>query len=467
MTNIPAGTNPLKGKLPDTAKEIEELREKVRELEATLEAIHSGEVDAIIVAKGDEQQIYTLEGADHPYQVLVENIQEGVLTLSRGGMILYNNSRFAEMVKLPMNKLPGTSLFDYICPEYCREIKDAIREISDRTYRGQISIRQGSSSIPIQISLIAITDNGNTTISALITDRSFDEQQILFQAKMLDAVGDAVVALDTDQKIIYWNDAAAKTYGWKQNEVLGRNFAEVTELKDSNKEMLTIGKFLENGETWSGEYNVRHRDGHWFPIFANSSPVFDDNNNLIAVINASHDISERKLVEETLQSAYRLTSSILDSINGSFIALDKNWQFTYINQRAAVRDISPGEIIGKSIWEVFPEIIGTPLEKLYREVMASRKSRTYENQSTVIHGKTFELHIYPIGDGGLAIFGQDITERKYAEAALHEMQMRTNAILEGITDTFYTLDNQWRFVTVNPAAEKAPFGGLHLNCSAR
>ena len=66
--------------------------------------------------------------------------------------------------------------------------------------------------------------------------------------------------------------------------------------------------------------------------------------------------------------------------------------------------------------------------------------------------------MYPIEDSGLAIFGQDITERKEAEVALVEAHLRTTAILEGIADTFYSLDSQWRFVTVNPAAEKAPFG---------
>ena len=52
----------------------------------------------------------------------------------------------------------------------------------------------------------------------------------------------------------------------------------------------------------------------------------------------------------------------------------------------------------------------------------------------------------------------DITESKRAEAALHEVQERTSAILEGIADTFYSLDKEWRFTLVNPAAEKAPFG---------
>ena len=170
------------------------------------------------------------------------------------------------------------------------------------------------------------------------------------------------------------------------------------------------------------------------------------------------DITERTSAEEKYRQAYELTSTILDSINGSFIALDKNWRFTYINQRAAIPAISPEDLIGKSIWETFPEIIGTPLESLYREVMANRKPKVYENKSSVAKGRYFELHVYPIGNCGLAIFGQDITERKDAEMALRGAQQRTITILDGIADTFYSLDSQWRFVTVNPAAEKAPFG---------
>ena len=60
------------------------------------------------------------------------------------------------------------------------------------------------------------------------------------------------------------------------------------------------------------------------------------------------------------------------------------------------------------------------------------------------------------GEGTLVV-AHDVTERKRAEKALNDAHARTAAILESVADTFYSLDNQWRFITVNPAAEKAPF----------
>ena len=69
-TEIPGGKD-TKRKASDPEEEVLALREKIRELEETLDAIRSGEVDAIIVGKDDSRQIYTLEGADLPYRALV------------------------------------------------------------------------------------------------------------------------------------------------------------------------------------------------------------------------------------------------------------------------------------------------------------------------------------------------------------------------------------------------------------
>ena len=88
----------------------------------------------------------------------------------------------------------------------------------------------------------------DTKISVVVTDRRKDEERIQLQARMLDAVGDAVIAVDTDHKIIYWNEAATRTYGWKPEEVIGHNTVEVTVPEISKEDAQKILAQLDKGE---------------------------------------------------------------------------------------------------------------------------------------------------------------------------------------------------------------------------
>src|ERR1700753_1542641 len=91
----------------------EELVSRLREAEETLEAIRTGEVDAVVVAGPAGQQVYTLENADRPYRVLVEQMQEGAVTFSHDGTILYCNERFATLVGGVHDGIIGLSLLGF------------------------------------------------------------------------------------------------------------------------------------------------------------------------------------------------------------------------------------------------------------------------------------------------------------------------------------------------------------------
>ncbi|HWQ67839.1 MAG TPA: PAS domain S-box protein [Methanospirillum sp.] len=349
VTNTPI-EHTLKQRNAELTGEIEELREKIRELQDTLDAIRSGEVDAIIIAHGENQKIYTLEGSDHPYRALVENIHEGALTLSRTGTILYTNTRFAEMVKTPPERIPGTSILDYVCPEHKTEMDEAISGILVRSCRTRIRIRQEvRGSLPALISMNPLSLEENTKISVVVTDRKEDEERIILQARMLDAVGDAVIAADTSNTIIYWNDAATKTYGWTAEEALGRKFGEVVTPVLSQNDAQEIAERLSMGEMWSGEYVIRHRDGHEFPIYANDAPVFNDDGDLIAIIGASHDITEQKRAEidlirknEDLISAYEEISSTQEKLRQNLDTLES--REIQLNEALAEKEVLLSEI---------------------------------------------------------------------------------------------------------------------------
>ena len=94
--------------------ELQSLRERLAEAEEILRAIRAGEIDALIVNREDAPAIYTLQSADSPYRLLVEQMREGALTLSGDGIILYCNPTFAQMVGIASDRLRGSLLTDLI-----------------------------------------------------------------------------------------------------------------------------------------------------------------------------------------------------------------------------------------------------------------------------------------------------------------------------------------------------------------
>lgn len=92
--------------------ENEELRARLAETEATLEAIRNGEVDAIVVSGDEGEKIFTLASAETPYRIIIEEMEEGAVTLSEDGLILFCNRKFAEMAGSSTDQIIGMNLND-------------------------------------------------------------------------------------------------------------------------------------------------------------------------------------------------------------------------------------------------------------------------------------------------------------------------------------------------------------------
>ncbi len=188
----------------------------------------------------------------------------------------------------------------------------------------------------------ALSPGEDTKISVVVTDRRKDDAQLRLQSLMLNAVGDAVIATDTDEKIIYWNAAATKIYGWKPDEILGHAFADVATPEIPKEEARWIAARFMKGEAWAGEYFIRHRDGHVFPIYTHDAPVFDDDGKLIAIIRASHDISEQKRVENELRKSEERFRLALRNAPVSVAIQDKDLVFQWAYNPHTLRLESSG-----------------------------------------------------------------------------------------------------------------------------
>ncbi len=134
------------------------LREKLREAEETLDAIRNGDVDAVVVAGADNvPRVYTLETADQTYRLLVEEMQEGALTLTRSGDILYCNRRFAELIETQPERVIGRSLARFIAAGDWQDVLDLIASGS----KGELGIKTDRGrTIPTYVSFSALRSNG-------------------------------------------------------------------------------------------------------------------------------------------------------------------------------------------------------------------------------------------------------------------------------------------------------------------
>src|ERR1051325_9032294 len=100
-----------KNSRPET---VEQLRARLEELEGALNAIRSGEVDALLVEGPRGTQVYSLKGAEQPYRAFIERMAEGAVTVDAQGMIMYCNRRFAEMLEVPLEKIIAQNLLDFV-----------------------------------------------------------------------------------------------------------------------------------------------------------------------------------------------------------------------------------------------------------------------------------------------------------------------------------------------------------------
>jgi PAS domain S-box-containing protein len=142
-----------------------------------------------------------------------------------------------------------------------------------------------------------------------------------FRAQLLDAVAQAIIATDVSGRIVYWNAAAEALYGWRADEVLGRQVLDVTVAEPSRVDGAEIMTRLQRGETWSGEFLVRRRDGTTFSALVTDSPVFDAAGHVTGIVGISVDLTERDalLIAErraraAAEAAVRTRDRVLTSV---------------------------------------------------------------------------------------------------------------------------------------------------------
>jgi PAS domain S-box-containing protein len=166
--------------------EISNLRSRLDELEETLQAIRSGGIDALIVSGAEGDQVFTLQGAEHPYRVLVESMNEGAATLTPTGDLLYANRRFADMLGVGLEQLIGSSLRERIRSLNVAEFNSILERSKTKPQKVTCDLAtEGGATLPVHLSFSPMQEHDFHGICLIATDLS---QQKLREAELAQEV---------------------------------------------------------------------------------------------------------------------------------------------------------------------------------------------------------------------------------------------------------------------------------------
>ena len=154
----------------DLQAELEEVKRQLDEANDTIEAIRTGQVDALVVEGANGHQLYTLKSADITYRVFIEKMTEGAVTLNTDGMILYCNSQFATMVNHPISNVIGSNFQNFVIESSKPVYAKIFEKCWDEDCKGELVLNAGGHETPVQISLTALELEDGVSLSMILTD---------------------------------------------------------------------------------------------------------------------------------------------------------------------------------------------------------------------------------------------------------------------------------------------------------
>jgi PAS domain S-box-containing protein len=302
--NTPLFSNLHKARQENVAVHFEISSRIVRGVWFEAHAYPNGEILSVYLRDITERK--NAEVTNQLLAAIVESSEDAIVSKDLNGIISSWNRGAERIFGYSASEAIGRSIMILIPPDR----QDEEPAIIGRIMKGlpvehfdTVRQRKDGSRIDISVTVSPIRNSEGVVIGASkiardISERIRREQEIRFQAELLNAVEQAVIATDLKGTIIYWNVFAEHLYGWTNAEALGANVVDLIPAEYSRASSAEILGRLAGGESWSGEFLAQKKDGTHFPAQVTDSPIFGKDGTLIGIVGVSSDISQRKAIEE-------------------------------------------------------------------------------------------------------------------------------------------------------------------------
>jgi PAS domain S-box-containing protein len=453
----------------DVTGTVEELQARLEEAEELLRAIRTGEIDALVVSGPNGDQVYTLSGAEHPYRVMVEAMQEGAVILTGGRTIVYSNQSFATMVDTPLDELIGSGMDRFVLAEDLARYELIRRE--GTSTRGEIRLTaKGGAVVPVYLSISSFESGPPGSACAVVTNLTEHKrhQELIFaqateRAKraeaeagqrriksILESITDSFFSVDHVWRVTDVNQHAAANLGKTRDELVGSVFWDTSPDGKISDLDVQYRRAMTERVPVHVEGPSAAAPGKWF-----ERHIYPADDGLAVYFR---DITERKRIEE--HTAYQ--AKLLANVHDAIIATDDQFVLTAWNSAAeAIYGWRADEVLGHRFEDfVRTDVTGTQRSEALRTLAESGHyyaevaQYTRDGKRIWMQKRTTVLRDEAGRVTGYVTANRDVTERKRADEKLREANERLEMILNSITDRFFGFDNEWRFTYFNKHAEE-------------
>jgi len=210
-----------------------------------------------------------------------------------------------------------------------------------------------------------------------------------------------------------WDDRLLDTFGVARED-FGRSidaFSSYLHPDDVDRVSAALQRAIATGGTFEAEFRVLRPDGHERWVQGRGRALCDAQGRTTRMIGAAFDTTG-------VRDGDARVARVLESMSAAFYALDRDFRFTYVNAEAERLLGRPrDELLGGSLWELFPATVGSTFEEHYRAAVETGEPVTFEAHYPPPLDGWYEVRAWPVPDG-LSVYFLEISERRLAQAQL-------------------------------------------------
>ncbi|MCY7305656.1 MAG: EAL domain-containing protein [Rhodoferax sp.] len=359
------------------ARENAALRLKLVQLEEAARAIRGDEVDALFVTGSRGTRLFTLDGADRAYRLLIEEMGEGALTLTREGIVLYANRHFAQFLGRPLAQVIGSRVQDAFAPEGRASLSALLTQQLGKRSAELDLLTQAGRRVPTLVSVSGLAIEGLPGALCMVaTDLTWQRRsKVASQARQallqlvenqqrteeslqsslatlrlrdsaLGAISQGVLIADAPGNTTYANRACEEMTGYSASEMAGRTAGMLQGPSTSLEARQALKAAIAAALPFHGELLNYRKDGTTFWNELSVTPVFDPQGNLTQSVGVMRDVTARRQADAQLL----LASKMFEQSGEGFMVTDAQRKIVKVNQAfTTICGFSEQEALGQNL----------------------------------------------------------------------------------------------------------------------